>query len=103
MTIFTQTIIIFFILYKMVQIKEKEVYKILTAQQDNFFSIFDEVSNTNHGFAVAAAITNYDGSSEDITDPSVGELKFYTKGWGDTGDGENYAVHFIEHESDICP
>ena len=32
MTICTQTIIIFFIGYKMVQIKEKEVYKILTAQ-----------------------------------------------------------------------
>ena len=32
---------------------------------------------------VAAAITAYDGSPADITDPEIGEVKFYMKKFGD--------------------
>ena len=32
---------------------------------------------------LGAAVTAYDGSSEDITDPEIGEVKFIRKQWGD--------------------
>ena len=35
-----------------------------------------------HGLAIAAAVTRYDGKPEEITDPTIGELKFYAKQWG---------------------
>ena len=41
-----------------------------------------------HGFVVAAAITAFDGKAFNITDPTIGELKFYYKTWdleADTG------------------
>ena len=33
------------------------------------------------GFMVAAAVTAFDGSSVNIQDPEVGEVKFYLKSW----------------------
>ena len=32
---------------------------------------------------LGAAVTAYDGSSDDITDPEIGEVKFIRKQWGD--------------------
>ena len=34
---------------------------------------------------VAAAVTNFDGSNEDITDPEIGQIKYYLKQY-DTND-----------------
>ena len=36
-----------------------------------------------HGLAIAAAVTRYDGKPEEITDPTIGELKYYLKRWED--------------------
>ena len=33
------------------------------------------------GFVVSAAVVTLDGSSQDITDPEIGEIKFYLKHW----------------------
>ena len=42
-----------------------------------------EPFGTANGFAIAAAVTKYDGNSEEITDPTIGELKYYLKRWDD--------------------
>ena len=34
------------------------------------------------GFAVAAAVTTYDGSPDPIEDPTIGSIKLYVKQWG---------------------
>ena len=49
---------------------------------------------------MAAAVTSFDGSSEDITDPEIGEIKFYLKHWD--VDDVIKGVHFKELESRIC-
>ena len=52
--------------------------------KDYFYDLRDEVNFVEGDFAVAAAVTDYDGNQEDITDPSFGELKFYKRNWGGT-------------------
>ena len=37
---------------------------------------------------IAAGLTAWDGKSHDITDPSIGELKFYVKHWDQEHNGE---------------
>ena len=49
---------------------------------------------------VAAAVTNFDGSNVDLTDPEIGEIKFYLKYWD--VDVEGYTVDFKEIESKVC-
>ena len=49
---------------------------------------------------MAAAVTSFDGSSEDITDPEIGEIKFYLKRWD--VDGEIKGVFFKELETRVC-
>ncbi len=49
---------------------------------------------------VAAAVTNFDGSNVDITDPEIGEIKFYLKQWNVDVDG--YSLNFLEIESKVC-
>ena len=34
----------------------------------------------------AARVSAYDGTSSDIIDPSIGEMKFYKKSWGANDD-----------------
>ena len=52
------------------------------------------------GFMVAAAVTAFDGSSVDIQDPEVGEVKFYLKSWD--VDDVNYGLKFTELKSRLC-
>lgn len=58
-------------------------YKIQELEKKFFYDASDEFTFDESQFMVAAAITAYDGSSEDITDLEVGELKFYMKRFGD--------------------
>ena len=57
-------------------------YKIQVHEQKAFYDAVDKFNFKDDGFMVGAAITAYDGSAEDITDPSIGELKFIRKSWG---------------------
>ena len=59
----------------------------LVNDRENFYP-FDSEFGAKDGFMVAAAITAFDGSSEDITDLSYGRLKFVMKSW-DSTDLEN--------------
>jgi len=58
-------------------------YKIQVQNKKYFYEDSDVFSFETHGFNVAAAITGYDGNPLDITDPEVGQIKFYMKRFGD--------------------
>ncbi len=47
---------------------------------DNFYLSTDSFS-VEDGFMVAAAVTDFNDGGLDITDPEIGELKFYLKDW----------------------
>ena len=64
---------------------------------ENYYSHTD-TWGASDGFTLAACVTAYDGSSEVIEDPSVGQLKFYRKGWAASG-GDDY---FVELDQRAC-
>ena len=72
-------------------------YKIRMQENENYFQHTDQWGAKND-FALAACVTAYDGSSEDIEDPSIGKLKFYMKGWASSG-GDDY---FVELDQRAC-
>ena len=47
----------------------------------------------------AARVSAYDGTSADIVDPSIGEMKFYRKSWGANDD---VGATFQELKSEKC-
>ena len=49
---------------------------------------------------IAAAVTAFDGSSEVIEDPEIGQIRYYLKQY-DT-DLENYTVNFIPLKTRLC-
>ena len=53
---------------------------------DNFFTPDDVVTYEN-GFNIAAALTKYDSETEDILDPTYGEIVFKRYFWGTQKDG----------------
>ena len=87
MSLFVTAIVLLFAYLKAdVFIKKKDV-DILSTVQDRFFTPEDVVDYTNNGFSVAAAFTSYDSETEDILDPSYGELVFNHYFWGENEDG----------------
>ena len=58
-------------------------YKIQVHDKKFFYDDVDEFTFDESQFMVSAGVTAFDGSSEDITDPEVGEIKFYMKRFGD--------------------
>lgn len=57
-------------------------YQIIVHEQENFFNSTDEWGNSE--LVMAATVTAFDGSSVDITDPTIGEIKFYSKVWNNS-------------------
>ena len=51
------------------------------------------------GFAVAAAVTSYDGESFDIEEERIGTVKFYEKKWGFDG---SRGIQFTEIPQRPC-
>ena len=78
--------------YKTIVLNKMEDYKINLATHEFHFGS-DSTFSQIDGFQVAAAVTNYDGVSEDIEDTSIGVVKFYLKQWGLNG---QVGVSFIE-------
>ena len=64
---------------------------------ENYYSHTD-TWGASDGFTLAACVTAYDGSSEVIEDPSVGQLKFYKKSWS----GSAEMAPFSEIASRAC-
>lgn len=50
---------------------------------EDYFSI-DEYFGYEDGFMMAAAVTGFDGSPDDITDLSIGRLRFVRKSFDST-------------------
>ena len=69
--------------YKIEGLTLNSDYKTQIHDQRYFYDAADEFTFEEDGFMIAVAITAYDGSSDNITDPEVGELKFVMKTWGD--------------------
>ena len=74
-------------------------YLVQLQDYENFYTTKDAFG-AQDGFMIAAAVTNFDGSNVDITDPEIGEIKFYLKQWD--VDVEGYTVSFKEIESKVC-
>lgn len=66
--------------YKLTTLVSNDEYQVQLRTIENEFATNATFGSAN-GFAVAAAVTSFDGSSEDITDPEIGEIKFYLKSW----------------------
>ena len=69
-----------------VLINKKDV-DIMSTINDNFFTPDDQVTSAN-GINISAALTKYDDETEDILDPTYGEIVFMRYFWGTQEDGE---------------
>ena len=67
--------------YKLKDVVETNEYKVQLRELRDYYSI-DEKFGAEDGLMFAAAITAYDGSPDDIEDPSYGRLVFNYKRWG---------------------
>ena len=85
--------------YKITRLSNFEDYKVETYLLEDHYATNDTFGSAD-GFAIAAAITSYDGSNEDITDPEIGEIKFYLKTWNIDLPGSS--IKFIELETKVC-
>lgn len=79
-----------------------EDYRVQLRSLESFFDSGDNFGSQD-GFMVAAALFSNEGSIDDnfdITDPEIGEIKFYLKQW-DAVTGK-FSLSFKEIESKIC-
>ena len=66
--------------YKVTRLVNSDDYSVsLHILEDHYTS--NATFGAADGFVVSAAVTALDGSSQDITDPEIGEIKFYLKHW----------------------
>ena len=72
-----------FAAYRLTALATNLDYKIQVHDQKYFYDSTDEFTFKDNRFMIAAAVTAFDGSSEDITDPEIGQVKFYMKRFGD--------------------
>ena len=94
-------LIIGFAGYKLDDLIESNEYKLGEAQQENFFAV-NATFTPKEGFQVAACITGYDGNSEVIEDPTIGELKMYTKAFDSLDPDTNGALIWTELKTHLC-
>ena len=85
--------------YKITRLSNLQDYKVQTYILEDHYASNATFGNAD-GFAIAAAITSYDGSNEDITDPEIGEIKFYLKTWDI--DQPEFGLRFVELENKVC-
>ena len=76
-------------------------YQVQLQTLDNFYDTTDSFS-VEDGFMVAAAVTDFaaGGGNVDITDPEIGEIKFYLKNWDVTWTSS--IINFKEIETKVC-
>ena len=100
LSIFTMILMISYASWKLLTMFSRLDYKVQVHDQENFYSYTQEFS-VQDGFMIAAAVTAYDGNQDDITDETIGRLKFVRKTWDgeDSVDGE---LKFVEIETVQC-
>ena len=82
MSLLTLFLLLFYAGYKLNKMISFKDYKVQTRDYEDYYEA-DEQWGYMDEFALAAGVTSYDGSSDPIEDPSIGQLKFYRKAWQD--------------------
>ena len=80
LSILTLILVVTYSTYKFIDLIELNDYKIQEEKREKYYQ-YDMPLAQDQGFQVAAAITSYDGSSENIEDPEIGTIKMYIKYW----------------------
>jgi len=73
-----------------VLINKKDV-DIMSTINDNYYDADRNITYKEDGFNIAAAFTAFDSETEDMLDPTYGELVFMHYYWGQLEDGTNAA------------
>ena len=97
LSILTILSVLIYAVFKFNSLVNRNDYKVQVYSQENFFEAKDEFTYET-GFTLAAGITSYDGNPDDITDPSIGEVKFYMKSFG----SGLFTDPFVELETRRC-
>ena len=79
LSLITLVLLIGYALYKIQELTVNQEYSIQIHDKKLYYDAADAFTFEDNGFVMAAAITAYDGSPDDITDPEVSEVKFYRK------------------------
>ncbi len=98
LSLFTIIVLVGYASYKMLRLSSMRDYQISVVTNEYFYDSSFTFSQID-GFAVAAAVTSYDGGGEPIEDPSIGTVKFYLKQWGLDG---NPGITFAEVTTRPC-
>ena len=86
LTLLTILVVVPYALWKLEIVASQDEAKLQIKDLQNFYTS-DDTFGTPQKFMIAAAITSYDGSSEDETDLSIGQIRLYIKTWGRPEDG----------------
>ena len=87
--------LLLYTIYKVIMMFSFKEYQIQVHDHENYYERDDQWGTSE--FMLAAAVTAFDGSSLDITDPSIGELKLYRKQWqGSNGDSSAEFLKEVE-------
>ena len=79
-SIMTVVVMLVYGVYKMTNLVTYSDYAIQMHTKEHFFNDTDAFGSEQE-FWLAGGVTAWDGSSLDITDPSIGQVKFYKKDW----------------------
>ena len=96
-SICTILIISLFAGLKFIQLVQQSEYKIQVRTIENYFNHTDEFGYDDE-FYVAGGVTAYDGSSKDISDLTIGQVKMYSKQWS----SKTQSIIFTELPTKKC-
>ena len=75
--------------YKLATLIQRSEYNIIQQLYEFKFNKNDKFGEDD-GFAIAGAITDFDGSPDSIEDPTIGTTEFYVKYWDEASDGAKF-------------
>lgn len=81
LSVLTVITLITYMSYKISAMTNATDYKVQMQHQESYYDDSDELTQSEDGFYVGAAISNANGSKDVTVDPSIGSLKFYSKRW----------------------
>ena len=73
-------IVLTYAVYKFILLENQSQYNTLQEVVDYHFEPSDSFGISG-GFAVAAAVSSYDGNPLSIEDEEIGQVKFFIKSW----------------------
>ena len=100
LSLWSLVILITYVSWKLLSMTNNKNFRAIENMHDNYYDYSDEFGISD-GFMIAAAVTAYDGSPEEITDLSVGRLKFVVKNW-DSSDPSHSGIKFEDVKAAKC-